>query len=83
MILSLEWAHMMMAFNILEKQVCKCINNDVIDVLSIVDILSMLQSYPFFVSRLDVHCYVVIQYFDTGISQLNSLGFLANHIQML
>ena len=78
MILSLEWAHMMMAFNILEKQVCKFINKDVIDVLSIVDILSMLQSYPFFVSRLDVHCYI-----DMGISQLNSLGFLANHIQML
>ena len=82
MILSLELAHMMMAFNILKKQVYKFINKDVIDLLSILDFLSMLHSYPFIVSRLEAHCYFVIQYFDTRISPLNSPGFLANHIQL-
>ena len=79
MIFPLKWVHMIIILTSNEIQFQKSISEDVIGFLSILDFLSPLRSYPFFCSRLDVYCFFVIQYFDSGISQMNSPWFLVNH----
>ena len=69
---------MIVFFKCFEFQAYRCLNKKMISFLSTQQILGMLRELSIYCLSLEAHSFFIIQYFYTGVSALESLGFLVN-----